>query len=159
VQDPQGLNMPDKNLSRDPSRTPMPWSNEENAGFTEGKPWLRLDRTYPRVNVQVQKEDSFSMLSFYRRLISLRQQEPSLMYGNYIPVYSDRQLMAFKRSIEGHPAFLIVLNLSHRPCYFRYPVNGTIVISTYPEADGIAVTDNINLSGDEGVIVQLAAGT
>ena len=41
VQDPQGLNMPDKNLSRDPARTPMQWSAEDAAGFTTGKPWLR----------------------------------------------------------------------------------------------------------------------
>src|SRR4051812_13736659 len=51
VQDPQGLNMPDKNLSRDPARTPMQWDSSENAGFTTGKPWLRLHRSYRRMNV------------------------------------------------------------------------------------------------------------
>src|SRR5690606_19449730 len=48
VQDPQGLNMPDKNLSRDPARTPMQWDNSENAGFTGSKPWLRIDKLYSR---------------------------------------------------------------------------------------------------------------
>jgi glycosidase len=34
--------MPGKNLSRDPSRTPMQWNGEEGAGFTTGKTWLRV---------------------------------------------------------------------------------------------------------------------
>lgn len=157
VQDPQGLNMPDKNLSRDPSRTPMQWSNDEHAGFTDQKPWLRLDKTFSRQNVQMQKEDPYSILSFYRKLIMLRQREPSLMVGNYAPCFADQQMIAFKRSAEGSPEFLIVLNLSHRPCYFRQPnLQGTIILSTYPESEGQIISNHIDLSGDEGVIVQLA---
>jgi alpha-glucosidase len=156
VKDPQGLNMPDKNLSRDPSRTPMQWSNEENAGFTQGKPWLRLDKTYTRQNVQLEKESNFSILTFYRRLITFRQQEPSLMYGSFFPCTADRQMIAFRREAKGSRAFLIVLNLTHRPSYFRQDtLKGKIVLSTYPESEGIIVRDNIDLSGDEGVVVQL----
>src|SRR5580658_3357268 len=51
VRDPQGLNMPGKNLSRDPERTPMQWDGSANAGFTKGEPWLRLDRSFVRRNV------------------------------------------------------------------------------------------------------------
>src|SRR5699024_4599732 len=29
--------------SRDNARTPMQWSSEENAGFTTGKPWIRMN--------------------------------------------------------------------------------------------------------------------
>lgn len=158
VQDPQGLNMPDKNLSRDPSRTPMQWSNDENAGFTESKPWLRVDKAYSRQNVQLQKDDPYSMLCLYRRLIQLRQSEPALMTGNYTPVYSDHQVFAFKRSAENSPHFLIVLNLTHRPCYFKpknVVISGTVVLATTPELEGISVADSIDLSGDEGVIVKL----
>lgn len=156
VKDPQGLNMPDKNLSRDPSRTPMQWSNEENAGFTQGKPWLRLDKTYTRQNVQLEKESNFSMLTFYRRLVMFRQQEPSLMYGSFFPSAADHQMIAFRREAKGSRAFLIVLNLTHRPGYFRQDrLKGKIVLSTYPESEGIVVRENIDLSGDEGVVVQL----
>ena len=55
VQDPQGLNMPDKNLSRDPGRTPMQWDSTEYAGFASSKPWLRLASNYTVVNVARQK--------------------------------------------------------------------------------------------------------
>lgn len=159
VQDPQGLNMPDKNLSRDPSRTPMQWDNSEHAGFTEAKPWLRLDKTFSRVNVRAEKEDAYSMLSLYWRLINLRRQEAALTEGKYTPVYADHQMIAYTRQLEGHTGFLVILNLTHRPCYFRpenFPFRGSIEIATIPEIEGTVVTNNISLDGDEGVVIRLA---
>ncbi|MEX2592405.1 MAG: alpha-amylase family glycosyl hydrolase [Anditalea sp.] len=158
VQDPQGLNMPEKNLSRDPSRTPMQWDNSSNAGFTDSKPWLRLDKGFPRVNVEVQKGDPYSMLSLYKRLIKFRQSEISLMVGDYIPVHADRHLIVYLRHEEGQQKFLVVLNLSHRPCYFKtrkVNLEGTIEISTSPELEGTKVKEVLNLSGDEALIVRL----
>jgi alpha-glucosidase len=158
VQDPQGLNMPDKNLSRDPARTPMQWNKNPNAGFTEGKPWLRLPRDFRRENVWRQQEDPYSILTFYKRLIMLRQQEPALKVGDYIPVYSDTQLIAYIRQLEGHSRFLILLNLSHRPGYFKAKdssLRGVVEIATAPEWEGTSVADTISLGGDEGLLVRL----
>jgi alpha-glucosidase len=158
VCDPQGLNMPDKNLSRDPARTPMQWDSSKHAGFTTGKPWLRQDKTSHRDNVKLQKDNEYSMLSLYSQLIEMRQREPSLMHGIYKPVLSDKQVISFTRFAEGHPEFLIVLNLTHRPCYYRpehYKFKGTIVLATIPEVVGLTVENSLNLSGDEGIIVQL----
>ncbi len=150
--------MPGKNLSRDPERTPMQWDSGRNAGFTEGKPWLRLDKTFARNNVKLQENDGYSTLSLYRRLIKLRQSEPSLMTGEYRPVYSDQQMIAYIRQEPGHARFLVVLNLSHRPCYFTPPnrrFKGSIEIDSFPEEEGLSVSDTIALSGDEGLIVRL----
>jgi alpha-glucosidase len=161
VQDPQGLNMPDKNLSRDPSRTPMQWDSRDGAGFSDAKPWLRLSSTYKRVNVENQKEDPYSQLSLYRRLIQLRQSQPSLMWGNYEPVYSDTQVLAYIRQAPGEKGFLIVLNLSHRPCYLNIQhrkIAGKVLISTSCELEGTTVTERMQLSGDEGIIVELSEG-
>jgi alpha-glucosidase len=158
VRDPQGLNMPDKNLSRDPARTPMQWDDSENAGFSPLKPWLRLDKTYKRENVQTQANDPHSMLSFYRRLIKLRQSEPSLMIGNYIPVYSDGQVISYIRKAEGANEFLVILNLTHRPAYFtpeHKQVKGKIILSTSVELEGNEVNGKVYLSGDEGIMVKL----
>lgn len=159
VQDPQGLNMPDKNLSRDPARTPMQWDNSEHAGFTEAKPWLRLAKTFNRVNVRTEKEDPYSMLSLYWRLINLRKQEPALAEGSYTPVHADQQMIVFARQLEGHASFLVILNLTHRPCYFRpdnFAFRGTVEIATIPEMEGSIVTNNISLDGDEGMVIRLA---
>jgi alpha-glucosidase len=158
VRDPQGLNMPDKNLSRDPSRTPMQWDNSLNAGFTGGTPWLRLDRKYHRINVESEKNDPYSMLSFYRKLIDLRQGEECLSVGDYVPLYSDKQMIAFFRKIKDETCFLIVLNLSHRPCYFKtskIQITGTVELATSPELEGSEVNEEINLGGDEAIIVRL----
>lgn len=159
MQDPQGLNMPDKNLSRDPARTPMQWDNTTNAGFTDGKPWLPTDRAYASMNVRDQKEDKHSMLYLYRKLIQLRKAERSLTLGGYTPVYADHQLISYIRHIEGSSSFLIVLNLSHRPCHFKPKsanYKGTIEIATSAEIEGSAIgSHSISLYGDEGIVVRL----
>ncbi len=158
VRDPQGLNMPGKNLSRDPERTPMQWNDSINAGFTTGEPWLRLDRAFRRINANKQKKDPQSFLCLYSKLIRLRKQEPSLATGAYRPVYSDTQMLAYIRQAEDQPAFLIVLNLSHRPCYFTPTTirfTGVIFIDTLPEQEQVSVKDSIDLFGDEGVVVKL----
>lgn len=158
VQDPQGLNMPDKNLSRDPSRTPMQWNSSEYAGFSETKPWLRLSSNYKRVNVEIQKNNPYSTLNFYRQLIGLRQKEASLMHGDYKPVHAGHQALAYIRQAPDKKAFLIVLNLSHRPCYLHIQhmtIKGTIVLCTSPELNGGGVNERLQLSGDEGMIIEL----
>jgi alpha-glucosidase len=158
VQDPQGLNMPDKNLSRDPARTPMQWDNSINAGFTTGKPWLRIDKAYPRKNVISEKENPYSILNLYKRIIALRNNEPALNAGQYRPVMSDNKLIAYIREATGGKKFLIVLNLSHAPAYFKCGmenIKGKVVLSTSPELEGSFVTNSIPLNGDEGIIVEL----
>ncbi|THU32971.1 alpha-amylase [Niastella caeni] len=157
IQDPQGLNMPGKNLSRDPARTPMPWDASDFGGFSNATPWLPLGRNYKRVNVQVQQNDPYSMLSFYRKLIQIRKKEPALRIGNYRPVHSDHQLISYTREWEEEK-FLVVLNLTHAVSYFDPPhvqINGTIVASTHNELEGMYVNGAIYLGGDEGILVKL----
>jgi alpha-glucosidase len=158
VQDPQGLNMPDKNLSRDPERTPMQWDGSENGGFTAAKPWLRLGANYKRKNVETEKKDPYSMLCFHKQLIELRQREPSFTTGDYKPVHADKQSLAYVRQAEDSRPFLVVLNLSHRPCYLNLQhinIHGKVVLSTSPELHGSRISERIQLSGDEGIIVEL----
>ena len=157
VQDPQGLNMPDKDLSRDPARTPMQWDASENAGFTQGEPWLPLPQTYKRINVEAQKDDRYSMLTFYRRLIELRQQEPALNIGDYAPVLTSGPLLGYTRKHQD-TTYLVLLNLSHKPCVFRpqhHTYKGVIVFATDPEREGTQVEGNTSLSGDEGILIKL----
>jgi len=158
IRDPQGLNMPDKNLSRDPARTPMQWDDSTYGGFSNSKPWLRLDRNYKTTNVKTQLNSACSMFSFYKKLIALRANEVALSIGDYKPVHADHQMIAYIRHAPGHFAHLIALNLSHRPCFLRQKSTqyaGTIVVSTAPELEGTRVQDTITLSGDEGIIVKL----
>ena len=79
------------------------------------------------------------------------------MVGTYKPVFSDHQMIAYIRQAEGQPAFLVVLNFTHRPCYFTPQIHftGVIVIDTLPEQEQVSVKDKIELFGDEGMVVKL----
>src|SRR5205823_3452854 len=59
--------------ARDPERTPMQWDASRNAGFTAGAPWLPIARDYATVNVEAQRRDPRSLLSFYRRMLHARR--------------------------------------------------------------------------------------
>ena len=158
VQDPQGLNMPDKNLSRDPARTPMQWNAEHSAGFTSEKPWLRLSRDFRRNNVALQQQDEHSLLNLYKKLIALRQQEPALHVGSFKLIYADHQLLAYTRSDGRQQSFLILLNFSHAPAYFKSEDTtwcGNVLLGTSIELEGLRMDSNFELSGDEGIIVRL----
>jgi alpha-glucosidase len=63
-------------------RMPMPWSPGMAAGFTTGRPWLRLSPDVTTRNVEVERTDPHSVLSFYRRLIALRAATPALQVGS-----------------------------------------------------------------------------
>jgi alpha-glucosidase len=159
MQDPQGLNMPDLNMSRDPARTPMQWNAEEYAGFTTTNPWLRISDNYTSQNVEAQLKDSSSTLSLYKQLIALRQSEPSLLYGAYDQIYADHQLLAYTRKFEGYDGFLIVLNFSNESTTFNTSpeLEGTIVISNsgfpYKWKQGLSA-----LAPDEGLVIRLNSG-
>ena len=158
LRDPQGLNMPDKNLSRDPARTPMQWDATANAGFSSVKPWLPVERNFLERNVAIQRDDPSSLLHLYHRLIQLRKAEESLSLGEYIPVFADNQMIAYVRYMEGCDAFLVLLNFTHRPCYLKQSnsnFSGTVILSASGDQEGNHVTDTITLDGDEALIIRL----
>ena len=61
--------------SRDNARTPMQWDASENAGFTTGRPWLKVNPNYKTINVKSQLEDADSVLSYYKKLLSLKKKK------------------------------------------------------------------------------------
>lgn len=157
IQDPQGLNMPDKNLSRDPARSPMQWDESLYAGFSSAEPWLPVNRNYARVNVAQQMTAPDSILSLYRRLLALRRHEPAFTLGSYIPIYNDEQLMVYVRAY-GKRRLMVALNLSHRPCYLRlqqWECSGTVVLSTDTLLEDAFLSGTVAMGGDEGLIIDL----
>ncbi len=90
--------------TRDNARTPFQWSDEKNAGFSEGEPWLMLNPNYKEINLAKQKDDSNSVFSFYKKLIALRKNPEyaeAIVYGEFEPYLAEQKnLMSFKR-IDG----------------------------------------------------------
>lgn len=157
TQDPQGINMPDKNLSRDPSRTPMPWDDTLFAGFSTAKPWLRLGEDYQSRNVINQLADEESMLCFYRSLIRFRQSEPCLLYGSYTRLFSNEQVIVFKRSLEHASDFIIALNFTNEPATVHIPnleLEAEIVLATSKDLNGQSVGNKFDLNSNTGFIAR-----
>lgn len=98
--------------SRDNARTPMQWSNEVNAGFTTGTPWLNVNPNYTEINAAAQINNTDSIWHFYKKLIALRKNpayKQTIVYGTLEPVWEDRHnLMAYYR--KGDKTLLIVGN-------------------------------------------------
>ncbi|MFW6435800.1 MAG: glycoside hydrolase family 13 protein [Halovenus sp.] len=98
--------------SRDHSRTPMQWSGEAQAGFTDGEPWLTVTDDYREINVAADRADERSVWHYYRRLIERRHEEDVLVYGEFdLLLPEDEQLFVYLRTL-GSDRILVALNFS-----------------------------------------------
>ncbi len=99
-------------FSRDNGRTPMHWSDEANAGFTTGSPWLKVNPNYTAIHAAAQVHDPDSVWSFYKKLIALRKNpvyKETIVYGSLEPVWQNRHnLMAYYR--KGDKTILVIGN-------------------------------------------------
>lgn len=120
VQDPRELRDPGIGLSRDPVRTPMAWDASPNAGFSPADPWLPLHPDWLARNVEAQRGDPGSMWRLTQKLLFLRHEHPALALGDYHPVDSGGDLLAFERR-HAHDRLLVVLNLGDAPQGFAIP--------------------------------------
>ena len=101
--------------SRDHGRTPMQWDASKNAGFTTGKPWLKVTGNYRSVNVAKELEDEQGVRAFWKYMIGLRKTELALIDGEFVPVYMGRTVFAFERYTDDK-RLLAMVNLCGREC-------------------------------------------
>jgi len=120
-----------RQTGRDNARTPVQWTGDLNAGFSEETPWLKINDNYRRINYADQKKDPDSILHFYRQLITLRAGNPVLMDGSFRLVKASRRFCAFERVLDGK-TLIILLNFSTRSLKVRLPdtVGATLVLSS-----------------------------
>ncbi|MCC5896028.1 MAG: alpha,alpha-phosphotrehalase [Alkalibacterium sp.] len=97
-----------KQKSRDNSRTPMQWNDSENAGFSEGTPWLNVADNYKDINTE-NETVSKKIFTYYKELIRLRKEMPIIQEGSYKALELDHpSIFAYVREHEGET--LLVLN-------------------------------------------------
>ena len=98
-------------FSRDNARTPMQWNDSENAGFTTGTPWLKVNPNYKNINVESQINDKNSVLEFYKDLIKLRKNPDytdAIIYGATVPYLNEQKnLMAYYRKGENQTVLVM----------------------------------------------------
>lgn len=98
--------------SRDNARTPMQWDDSDNAGFTTGRPWLKVNSNYQEINVKQALADPDSIFYYYQRLIRLRRENPIFVYGAYdLILESHEQIYAFTRTLDND-RLLVILNFT-----------------------------------------------
>lgn len=143
--------------SRDNARTPMQWTGEENAGFTAGTPWLRVNSNYTAINVEKETIDPNSVLNFYKKLIALRKDpeyKETVVYGALEPFMEDRHnLMAYYR--KGDKTLLVVGNYQWDEQEITLPSEcKKVLINNYP--DMVLDGNSVKLHGYQVLVVELA---
>ncbi len=155
VQDPRELREPGLGLGRDPSRTPMAWNAEANAGFSGSVPWLPLHDDWLTRNVAHMWADRESTLSLYRRLLALRRAYPALSRGDCVLLPVQGAVLGYVRA-HGPQRLLVVLNLGSALQSFTLPAWATsarVLLSTLPGDLPPASSTTLHLRPDEGLIL------
>ncbi|HNG54725.1 MAG TPA: alpha-amylase family glycosyl hydrolase, partial [Nitrospira sp.] len=152
---------------RDPARTPMPWDDSPQAGFTTGRPWLPLSHAWRQTNVAGEQRDPASILSLYKRLIRMKKGSNALTVGAYHPVDGGPpECLFFTREslVDGQrDALFIAVNFSAHTQKISLPAgpsklgrHGTLMLSTDPlRAEGPWTADHFLLGPDEGIVVSM----
>lgn len=117
-----------KFISRDNTRTPFQWDASLNAGFTTGKPWIKVNPNYKTVNVVAEAQNPLSELSYFKKMVALRKSSPVLVYGDYqVLDINNPDVYCYTRT-DGQEKMLIILNFSAKA--FSYPLDKNIDISS-----------------------------
>jgi oligo-1,6-glucosidase len=123
--------------ARDNGRTPFQWDRTANAGFTAGKPWLKVNPDYTTVNAAAQESDANSCLNYFRKVVALRKGHPVLTYGKYTVVDKDNaDVYAYTRELNGRK-MLVVLNFRDRAASLDAGVDWSkvkVMLGNYPVA-------------------------
>ncbi|WP_049722860.1 alpha-glucosidase family protein [Gilvimarinus polysaccharolyticus] len=111
LQDPYGITFWPRFKGRDGCRTPMPWSDEANGGFTAAVPWLPVPQEHLLRAVSVQDPNKDSVLNAYRHFTQWRKQQPALLWGDIQFYDLGKNVLAFSRQ-TAEQTLLAVFNLS-----------------------------------------------
>ena len=120
--------------TRDHSRTPMQWSNQQYAGFSDHAPWIMMDEDYKDCNVEVQLKEEDSVLRFYQKLIAFRREHPVICYGDVMITNKKAKNMFTYYRKDASETLYIEINLGTEPMKRRKLPKGRRMVSNYAEA-------------------------
>ena len=100
---------------RDNGRTPFQWDSSNNAGFTSGTPWIKVNPNYKTLNQAAQEKDQNSCLNYFRKMTALRNKYDVLVYGKYTLLDKNNpDVYAYTRELDGKK-LLVLLNFKSVP--------------------------------------------
>jgi len=142
--------------SRENARTPMQWDSTKNGGFTEGKPWKKVNDNHQTINVVAQNKDPKSILNHFRKMVKLRKDNPVLVYGQYqILQESHSEIYAYTRTLDEQQV-LVLLNFSKKQASITLEETtntGTLLINNYDRL--YAKEGQITLQPFQAIICEL----
>ena len=127
---------------RDNARTPMQWDDTENAGFTTGTPWIKVNDNYDKINARSQVDDPDSIFSCYRKLVQLRKDYPVFVDGKFtLLLEDDENIFAYSRKNE-EKTMIVVCNFFDKeiPMPLAKECEGMeVLISNYKDTSDMSV--------------------
>ena len=141
---------------RDNGRTPMQWDNSENAGFTTGTPWIAVNKNYNEINAKQCLEDENSVFHHYRKLIDIRKNNDTIIYGDYTLLCpEDKNIFAYTRELNGDK-ILVVCNFYDKEVTFSfdgYFNHADILLSNYK--DSSTLIERLSLRPYEAIMFRV----
>lgn len=140
-------------------RTPMQWSPDRNAGFSQANPQklvfpVNIDPEYhfEAINVEGEQNNPNSLLWWMRRMIALRKRYKALSRGTieFLPSENHR-ILAFVREWEDQK-ILVVINLS------RFAQGAHIDMSAYAGLEPVELfgQNNFPIVGEDPYFITLS---
>jgi alpha-glucosidase len=140
--------------SRDGARTPMRWDSSPGSGFTRSTtPWLPLGEDINPADVAQQQADRNSLLNLYRDLIALRRQTPALIGGEFVPLPTCRDVLAYERH-GGGQRLRVALNMGGDEHRIACEGDWQVMITTFRDRAGETFSGHLTLRPHEGLIAR-----
>jgi hypothetical protein len=119
----------------------MHWTGAAKAGFTTGNPWLAPGSNYTTNNVATMSASSTSLLSHYKNLIRVRNENSAMRRGVYKPlIHFNSSLLAYAR-VHDQSAVIMIHNLSGQPRSLDMSLESTTLLhGTYYMTDVLTQT-------------------
>lgn len=129
---------------RDNSRTPMQWNASMNAGFSKGKPWLKVNPNYRQINTELDRVDHTGVYRYFKRLFELRKRLPIFDSGDFTLIEEEnRDHFSYVRK-SGDESIVVICSFKDQPIELdlsQYQ-NHVCLLSNYPS---VALTDKTQL--------------
>lgn len=102
LQDPEAIANWPLTLSRDGTRTPMPWTaDSRHCGFSNAEPWLPLGPDHKAMAVDIEDADPNSMLALTRELVAFRNANEAMLIGDLYIIEAQGDLVVLERRSVG----------------------------------------------------------
>ncbi len=159
MHDPPGKDNPAN--SRDPARSPMPWTDEVNAGFSPDgvRTWLPIADDYQTFNVATEQCDPHSFLTLVHQLLTLRRSLSALTVGSQQSVdQSNPSCFVYLRQ-DAHRRCLVMLNFSSQKQVVTLSEweQGSALLSTHLDREGALPLEEVQLRANEGLLIEITA--